>query len=335
MRCNYCEWRCDLSAGQAGVCRMYREEQGAVKERFPMQWSACSVSRMESMPFYHAHPDSRTLTIGTYGCNFSCRYCSNAHVARRDPLEFKAEMNGMAPEELIRMALKHGCQNIVFNVNEPAMSLQSLLKLKQNADQAGLPMGCLTNAYTTEESTEILAAIFSFLNIGLKGFSAEFHRNYIGIGSIDPILRNISRLAKIRHIEVTTPVIEGVNDSELGAISEFIAGIDPDIPWHVFRLLPEHEMKSVAYPSIERINQLLQTARKKLSYVYFHNFVGSDWVNTVCPDCGTRVIERFSLGCGGDRMDKFLCKEGNQCPSCGRRIKIHGRPYQTDVKEAT
>jgi predicted RNA-binding Zn-ribbon protein involved in translation (DUF1610 family) len=82
-------------------------------------------------------------------------------------------------------------------------------------------------------------------------------------------------------------------------------------------------MKDVQYPNIENIIGMLESARKKLRYVYFHNFVGSDWVNTICPKCGMEVIERLSLGCGGDKLDWFHCT-GNRCPQCGYGIRMCG-----------
>ncbi len=323
MRCNYCEWRCELGPQQYGVCQMYYVDQGEIRERFPHRWSSYSVSRMESLPLYHAYPGARCMTIGTTSCNFMCRYCSNGFVARRDPAEQIARMYVLSPEEMVRMARKLGCHNIVFNVNEPTVSLQTLAELKVHADEAGLPMGCLTNGYTTEESTELLCSIFSFMNISLKGFTPEFYQEYLGARDLEPVLRNIRRIAQTCHVEVTTPVIQGVNDGELMEMADFVADIDPQIPWHVFRLLPEHEMTEARYPSIDAINEALHDVRKKLDYVYFHNFVGSDWVNTICPGCGHEVIERFSLGCGGDRLCAFDCQD-NRCPVCGQEIKIHG-----------
>ncbi|MEI8355944.1 MAG: radical SAM protein [Deltaproteobacteria bacterium] len=323
MRCNYCEWRCELAGGDFGVCRMYIEDGGAIKERFPHSWSSCIPSRIESIPFYHVWPGSRSLVIGTSGCNFSCRYCSNGFVAKEDPGLVFDGMITLTPAELVRKARQMGCHNIVFNVNEPAMSFPTLVELAEVAGGAGIPMGCLTNAYTTEESTELLASIFSFFNVGLKGLSAGFNREYLGIPSAGPVLRNIRRLAATAHVEITTPVIELANDNELDEIARFIADVDPEIPWHVFRLLPEHEMKEARYPDIDAIDRALRSARKLLPYVYFHNFVGSDWVNTICPGCGATVIERFSLGCGGDRLHSFNC-DGTVCPDCRREIRLHG-----------
>jgi len=333
MECSFCEWRCSLDADTGGFCRMYRADGNQIREKFPDRWSY-SVSRMEALPFYHVYPGNRTLTIGTRGCNFNCRYCSNAYVALQDPDAATDHIYTMTPEALAGMALKLNCRSIVFNVNEPTVSIPGLLKLKKAAAGAGLPMGCLTNAYGTEESTEILASIFDFLNIGLKGFTSDFYREYIGIRSVEPVLRNIRALARVRHIEVTTPVIQGVNDGDIDAMAAFLADIDPEIPWHVFRLLPEHEMKDYKYPGIEKISAALDTAREKLRYVYFHNFVGSDWVNTLCPDCGMEVVERLSLGCGGDKLEEFHCLD-NCCPRCGRKIRMHGQCVSSMERAAT
>jgi len=323
MRCNYCEWRCELGTEKYGVCKMYFSDGISIKERFPHRWCTYGISGIESIPLYHVFPGSRCMTIGTFSCNFNCKYCSNAFIAKQDPAEMQRDMLDLSPGELVRMAQKLGCHGIVFNVNEPAVSLNSLQDVSKEAQTAGLHMGCLTNGYTTPESTELLASIFSYFNISLKGLSPEFNRNYIGIPSAEPVLRTIKRLASVRHVEVATPVIQGVNDHELDEMAELIAGIDPEIPWHVFRLLPEDEMKDAVYPNIELINEKLTSVRKKLAYVYFHNFVGSDWVNTACPQCGTTVVERFSLGCGGDKLQRFLCN-GTKCPSCGRTIRLLG-----------
>jgi len=323
MKCSYCEWRCELGGGSYGVCRMYQEEDGVIQERFPHKWCTYDISRVESVPFYHAYPGSRCMTIGTTGCNMKCRYCVNAFIAKEEPAALQNKMYAFSPAELVQMAVKRGCHSIIFNVNEPAVSLPSLLAVSKEARLAGIPMGCLTNAYTTEEATELLASVFSFVNVSLKGLAPDFCREYLGIPEVKPVLRNIERLAAMTHVEVTTPVIQSVNDNELDQIAAFLADVDREIPWHVFRLLPEYKMKEAEYPNIEAINVALEKSRRLLPYIYFHNFVGSDWVNTLCPQCGSVVIERFSLGCGGDKLDRYNCKD-KTCPDCGYRIKLHG-----------
>ncbi len=300
---------------------MYTVSGDILRERFPHRWSSCGSQLLEAMPFYHVYPGSRCLAIGTTGCNFRCRYCSNAYIAKEDPEIQQDRMYRLAPRQLVGLARKLNCRSIIFNVNEPTVSLPTLLEVAQEAKAAAIPMGCLTNGYTTVESTEVLASIFSFFNVSLKGISARFNKTYIGIDSSRPVLRNIRTLAQVRHVEITTPIVQGANDNEIDTIADFIAGVDPEIPWHVFRLLPEDEMKGAKYPDIHAIDAALQSARTRLPYVYFHNFIGSEWVHTLCPGCGHVVIERFSLGCGGDRLKRLLC-EDSRCPDCGREIRL-------------
>lgn len=262
--------------------------------------------------------------IGSAGCNFDCRYCSNSYVARENPEKvFKYTMK---PEQIVVKCRQLGCHNIVFAVNEPVMSLPSLLELSRVCRHNNIEMGCLSNGYMTAESAELMVDIFSFINISLKGMSSQFYLEYTGVPAVEPVLRNIEYLYSKIHMEITTPIIQTVNDRDIPAITSYIKNIDPAIPWHVFRLLPEYQMIEVEYPDINEINTALQGARQQLDYIYFSNFVGSDWVNTICPECGKILIERINLGgCGGKIVDYHLeATKPGSCPNCGHLINIKG-----------
>ena len=330
MKCNYCEWHCDLTEGQVGVCRMYHEVDGEIKERYPNRYTTYMAVHIESLPFFHAYPGSRTLLIGSSGCNFNCHYCSNAHVAKGLPEE--QFMFEISPDRIIQIAQKTGCHNIVFGVNEVTVSLPTMIEVAKLAEAQNIPLGCLTNGYMTEESCNILADIFQFVNISLKSLSADFYDKYAGIKNVQPILRNIKRLAMDCHVEITTPIVQTINDHEIPDIYEFIHSINPQIPWHVFRLLPEYKMVDADYPNIDDLNESLLAARSHLPYVYFGNFMGSEWVNTSCSKCGDIVIERISAGsCGGKFSNNFL--NNNQCPKCGTKLPLYGEYTPWDLKD--
>jgi pyruvate formate lyase activating enzyme len=334
MLCPYCERKCRLDGDAYGFCRMYESADGAVRERFPDRWCAYSISRVESIPFYHAYPGGRCMVVGTAGCNLDCRYCSNAYAAKEDPASLTDILLRLTPEALVGLAEKHGCHAIVFAINEPTVSLPTLLRVAKVAKAAGMAMGCLTNGYASPLGTEMLGEIFSFINVSLKGLSTDFCEKYLGIADSAPVIRNIRELSRRCHVEVTTPVIESENDHELDQMAALLAGIDPLIPWHVFRLLPVYKMSTHDYPGIEAINAKLVAHRKNLPYIYFHNFIGSRWVDTSCPGCGRTVITRHSLGCGGDKLDVFALN-GDRCPECGRRIRLHGEKVTWNSKEVT
>lgn len=321
MKCNYCEWRCYLGPQAFGVCRMYHVSEGAIRERFPHKWRTYDIAQIESLPFYHAYPGSRSMTIGTVGSNIDCNYYTHLQIPREDPasLQGRMRMYNFTPAELIRMAQKLGCHNIVFNVNEPTVALPSLLEVSHYAKKAGIPLGCITNAYMTEEATALFASIFSFINISVLGLSADFCRTSLGIPDAQPILRNIAALANICHLEVSTPVIHSVNDHELDEVAGFLAATDRYIPWHVFSLLQEYKPQRSYCSGIDVTHAILAKHREILPYIYFHNFIDSDWVNTHCPRCEQLVIERI----GGDCLTAYHCLK-THCPRCGQDISILG-----------
>jgi pyruvate formate lyase activating enzyme len=329
--CNYCEWRCELGDGQSGVCQMYIQKENRIEEKYPHHYTTYVATHIESLPFFHAYPGSRSLHIGSRGCNFDCHYCSNAYVAKSLPGEVYTFR--MAPKRLVDIARQTGCHNIVFGVNEPVVSFPSFLESAKEAQAAGLPVGCMTNGYMTEETAEMFSRACEFVNISLKGFSRDFYREYAGIPDFSPVLRNIRRLAATNHVEITTPIIQDINDHEIMDIAEFIASVDKNIPWHVFRLLPEYKMEDEEYPSIQVINERLEEARKILPHIYFSNFAGTTWVSTYCPACGQKVIERLNPGGCGGRLVKWLAEDDNRCPDCGSRAHIHGNYTQWNSRD--
>lgn len=332
MDCHFCERRCNLEEGKQGFCRMYEVRDGVQRERFPFLWSVYDLAHIESMPFYHVYPGSRSFSVGTEGCNFACAYCMNSYIAREDPEEIRKTSFEMRPKEFVRMAQKLGCHNIVFNINEPTVSLLTLQEISWEAKRAGMPMGCLSNGYQTPEGVELMTEIFSFVNISMKGLKDSFAQKTLGIPGFGPVLRNIGLFAQRVHLEVTTPIVEHENDDEIQQMADFLASVNKEIPWHVFRLQPDYKMIDSDYPNVEHINAELDISRKKLPYIYFHNFIGSEWVSTHCPYCGELVVERISLGCGGDTLDRCHLN-GRSCPKCGHVLNFLGEEKCWTEKE--
>jgi pyruvate formate lyase activating enzyme len=58
-------------------------------------------------------------------------------------------------------------------------------------------------------------------------------------------------------VEVVTLVVPGFNDSdaELTQIAEFLAGVSPNIPWHVTAFRPDYKMQG---PSRTPVSTLLR-----------------------------------------------------------------------------
>lgn len=318
MNCNYCEWRCDLSQGE-GICGRYMVSNGRIAEKEPMSWVSYYYYRIEEMPFFHALPGAIVMQTGTTSCNASCDYCVNAHIAiKKEPGQKLKPITG---EYLAQLAIDGGASVVVFAINEVTVFLPSAIEAARAAHKAGLKVGCLTNGYLTEESAKMLGNEMDFINISLKSISDEFYQKKLGLSSVKPVLRNIKALSKLAHIEVVTPIVHEITYDEVLKIANFIAEVDKNIPWHIFRLQPSHKRIGENSLDIGAMIKIVEQAKEILPFIYFGNFAGSKWVNTLCPGCGHLLIKRVCIGSCGSKFAS-IHMDGNQCSKCGTYIPI-------------
>lgn len=318
MKCNYCEWRCDLSHGS--VCGNYKEQDGLIVQSKPFVWSRIQPNSAERIPIFHFIPNGRFLQLGGFSCNAACAYCINAALAIK-PDEGQPAFS-MNAKQVVSMAKRGEYDGIHFGINEIAVNLPCALEIAKAARAEGLYVGCSTNGYLTGEAAESVSRNFDFLNISLKALDSDFYRKELRLNSVEPVLRNIRYFAAHNHLEITTPIVAGMGEREIMGIADFIAAINRDIPWHVFRVLPEHEMADNAPPDINEVTPLIMEAKKKLNYVYWGNFIGSKWLDTHCPQCGELLVKRLCEGsCGARFLEQKT--QGGKC-SCGYQLPLFG-----------
>lgn len=152
------------------------------------------------------------------------------------------------------------------------------------------------------------------MNIDLKAFSRNFY-NRICKGNIDNVLKTIKIADESCHVEVTTLLINGYNDSidEIRELSKWLSGINKDIPLHLTRYYPMYKFTAPSTP-IERIIECREIAKEYLNYVYIGNVSGID-NNTYCPECGHLLVKR-----NGYNID--LSIKENKCIGCKKEINF-------------
>jgi pyruvate formate lyase activating enzyme len=100
----------------------------------------------------------------------------------------------------------------------------------------------------------------------------------------------------------------------LRGLTEFLASVSPDIPWHVTAFHKDYKMED---PDNTRPADLLRAAeigkQAGLRYIYAGNLPGmvGEHENTRCQKCGDTLIRRHSYFV----EDYRLTPEG-RCPSC-------------------
>ena len=95
------------------------------------------------------------------------------------------------------------------------------------------------------------------------------------------VLDFIARAVQVCHVELTTLIVPGENDSdeEMKELSRWIAGltdaegkqIGQEIPLHISRFFPRFHMQDRKATVIAKVYHLADVARKTLHYVYTGN----------------------------------------------------------------
>jgi pyruvate formate lyase activating enzyme len=108
------------------------------------------------------------------------------------------------------------------------------------------------------------------MNIDLKCFSEEGYRQLGGM--LEPVQATIRTASAACHVEVTTLIVPGLNDSEqeIEALASWFASVSEDIPLHLSRYTPRYHYTEQATP-VETVHRMAEVAGRHLRYVYTGN----------------------------------------------------------------
>ena len=315
--CELCPRGCKLREGAVGACRSRAMSGGRIVPRTYGAVTSMSIDPIEKKPLYHFMPGAGILSVGTYGCNLSCKFCQNWEISQRE-----AGHRQLTPEELARLAESTRGQSVgvAYTYSEPLVWYEFVHDCVGLIHERGLVNVLVTNGYINREPFGELLPYIDAVNIDLKAFSSEFYKSVCG-GDLEPVLRSIRQAYESGcHVELTTLVVPSLNDSgeEMDSLATWIAALSPDIPLHVSRYFPSYRMTAPPTP-MPALQACVEAARTRLHYVYVGNATVPGGSDTVCPSCGTTVIRRH----GYDRVEVLL--SGSSCPECGAGIPVRLR----------
>lgn len=318
VECYLCSHRCHIKDGRRGICQVRENREGVLYSLVYGKLISQNVDPIEKKPLFHLLPGSLSYSISTVGCNFRCSHCQNYDISQYPRMHDGAVIGtSVTPEQVATSAQEYGCQSISYTYIEPTIFFEFAYECAQLAHERGIKNVFVSNGYTGPEATKKIAPFLDGNNIDLKAFTDKFYREVCG-AKLAPVLETIELMKELGvWVEVTTLVIPGWNDtdSELKEIARFIKGIDPEMPWHVTRFHPTFKMTDrVATPSstLQRARQI--GIAEGLKYVFVGNIPGEDGENTICPQCGEKVVERM----GFSIMSQNLAN--GKCGNCGHSI---------------
>jgi len=319
VRCFSCGHCCPIPEGQAGVCKVRFNHGGHLY--VPWGYTAgMQCDPIEKKPFFHGYPGALAYSFGMLGCDLHCGYCQNwvTSQALRDPRAVSLPLE-VTPERMVRDALDQGAKVIVSTYNEPLITSEWAVAVFKEAKAAGLVTGFVSNGNGTPQVLEFLRPWIDLYKVDLKSFD-DRHYHELG-GRIAPILETIRRVHDMgMWVEIVTLLIPNFNDSpnELRRLTDFIASVSVDIPWHVTAFHADYKMNNERDTTVEDLLRAVEIGRSAgLKYIYAGNLPGmvQECEDTHCPRCHETLIRRY----GYLITDYRLTPEG-ACPRCSTRI---------------
>ncbi len=318
MRCLLCPRQCLLQSGGRGTCGVRENSGGQLISKVYGRPARVDDDAIEKAPFFHYLPATRTLSLGTAGCNLDCGYCQNWEFARALPEN--TDNKNLPPDSLVSQVKNAGGRSILFTYSEAIVSIEYFLETARLARAAGLKVLLKTAGYVSPEPrTELLAAADA-INIDLKIFDRDLHRT-VTTAELDPVLETIRAAAGSRAwLEIANLIVPGYNDSDqmVARMCEWIiANCGPDTPLHLSRFFPQYRFRNVQPTPKETLVRLRKVAYNTgLRYVYLGNLGGDPAESTYCPKCWMKVIERV----GYRVTNKGLNLANSTCIKCGYKI---------------
>lgn len=316
VNCHLCAHACRLKEGKQGLCGVRVNHKGRLVSLSGDIVTAVHMDPVEKKPLYHFLPGTKTFSVGSAGCNFRCIFCQNSEIAH---VNKNSEVSGrrLTPESIVRLAQENRAPSISFTYNEPTVFFEQTYAAAGFAQGSGLKTILVSNGFMSPAYLQSMSRRIDAANIDLKSFSDDFYRRFCR-GRLQPVLDNLKTIRDLGWwLEVTTLLIPGVNDSpeEMGQIAAFIKDeLGADVPWHISAFHGAAQMLNHPSTPLFKLEEAWNIGQAAgLNYVYLGNVQSRTGSSTLCPDCGTVLIER-----NGYRTRKRI--QDGICPGCQKEI---------------
>ena len=273
VQCMLCPHKCIIPPGKSGFCKVRKNIGGKLIALTYGKPVSIAVDPIEKKPLYNFHRGEQILSIGTFGCNFSCKHCQNYNMAREFFENQIEELETVTPTQIVDLCETKGLKMIAYTYNEPTVFYEYMLDIAKLARKKGIKNVIVSNGYTTKQPLLKLLPFIDAANIDLKSFSDKFYKE-ISNGSLDVIKENLQLYKKYCHLEITNLIIPTLNDN-LEIIEEMCIWIKEhlgeDTPLHLSRFFPYYKLQHLSPTSLQTLLSAEKIARKHLKNIYLGN----------------------------------------------------------------
>ncbi len=312
--CLLCKHYCTLKKDRHGICGINFNIDGKLLNKTYGHPSALHIDPIEKKPLYHFLPSSRSLSLGTVGCNFRCPFCQNYSISQTSVVD---ESITYTPQDIVNLALENKTQSISYTYNEPTIWYPYAKDIGVLAKKHGIKNVFVSSGYESHEVLEDMKSWLDAANIDLKSFSHEYYKQVLKT-DLDGVLESLVEFAQSDiWLEITTLLIPGINDSEeeIQKMAEFISTkLGTEVPWHFSAFHPDYKMLDTPSTSLATMQRAKEIAQKHgIKYVYLGNIQNDS--STYCDRCHAKLIDRNGFDA------QMLDMKNSKCMKCGNSIK--------------
>ena len=319
--CDLCPRDCKLAEGQRGLCFVRRNVGGAMQLTTYGRSSGLCIDPIEKKPLAHFYPGSAVLSLGTAGCNLTCKFCQNWDISKSRDMDTLASV--ASPEAIAAAAVEHECRSVAFTYNDPTIFVEYAIDIAEACHARGIETVAVTAGYICPEPRRDFYAHIDAANVDLKGFTEKFYHELTG-AHLDAILETLVYLCRETSVwvELTTLLIPGHNDGddEIRRECEWIRDqLGPSVPLHFSAFHPDFKLLDVpATPPATLRRARALALEVGLQHVYTGNVHDIEGDTTRCAGCGGTLIVRDWYELLEYRVDASGC-----CPDCGAKLAGH------------
>ena len=314
LKCLLCSYYCDLKDEQIGVCGVNKHTNKKVECLVYGHISAFNIDPIEKKPLYHFLPNTKSLSLGTVGCNFHCNFCQNHGISQEKKID---KSNYISPQNVVKIAKQRDCKSISYTYNEPTIFYPFAKDIALCAKEYDIKSVFVSNGFESKEVIDDMKNIIDAINVDLKSFDEQYYKKSLG-GNLKQVLNNLIHLKNNGiHTEITTLLVPSKNDSkeEIKKIANFIKTyLGENTVWHISAFHPDYKELNLPRTSFEKLKEAYEIGKSfDLKYVYIGNIAYEN--NTICTNCNETLITREYFN-----VKKYNLLNG-ACPKCNKKLE--------------
>lgn len=288
--CNICANECRMAHGERSYCGLRWEENGHLKSYVssrmalvhtyydPLPTNCCAAW---FCPGSVAH-GSANFAVFFYGCGFNCLFCQNESHKGVDVAP------SMTLGRFVEKALNPRVSCICYFGGDICPQLPFALKASKQVLEQCAPHRIMRICWETNgignpklirEAAELSLRSNGNVKFDLKAINTTLARALSGVSN-QRAYENFAMIAEEFYEQrPKNPVLTAVtlltpgytDEKEVEGIAQFIADLNPEIPYSLLIFHPAHYMTDLPITPPDQIERCYQVARKYLKYVNIGN----------------------------------------------------------------